>query len=83
MKETEQGMVIPFKLSGSRMRRSAQEYRRRGQPMGALLFLRRAAEQEDTPSGRWATGRQRPSCWQGCSPGTSISLACGWKWPVA
>lgn len=51
MKETEQGMVIPFKLSGSRMRRSAQEYRRRGQPLEALLFLRRAAEQEDTPSG--------------------------------
>lgn len=66
MKETNQGMVIPFSLSGSRMRRSAQEYRRRGQVLDALSLVRRAAEQEDTASG-WQTlaaELRQLGCWE-------------------
>jgi len=66
MNETNQGMVIPFGLSGSRMRRSAQEYRRRGQPLEALTLVRRAAQQEDTASA-WqalATELRQLGCWE-------------------
>lgn len=66
MNETNQGMVIPFGLSGSRMRRSAQEYRRRGQPLEALMLVRRAAQQEDTASA-WqalATELRQLGCWE-------------------
>lgn len=66
MNETNQGMVIPFGLSGSRMRRSAQEYRRRGQPLEALTLVRRAAQQEDTASAWQAmAGELRQlGCWE-------------------
>ena len=66
MNETNQGMVIPFGLSGSRMRRSAQEYRRRGQPLEALTLVRRAAQQEDNASA-WqalATELRQLGCWE-------------------
>lgn len=50
MTQNEQGMVYAFRLSGSRMRQSAQQLRRRGQIVDALSLTRRAAEQEDTPA---------------------------------
>ena len=50
MTQNEQGMVYAFRLSGSRMRQSAQNLRRQGQIVDALALTRRAAEQEDTPS---------------------------------
>lgn len=66
MNETNQGMVIPFGLSGSRMRRSAQEYRRRGQPLEALTLVRRAAQQEDTASAWQALAAElrQLGCWE-------------------
>ena len=50
MSQNEQGTLYAFRLSGSRMRQSAQQLRRRGQIMDALSLTRRAAEQEDTPA---------------------------------
>ena len=50
MNQNEQGMVYAFRLSGSRMRQSAQNLRRQGQIVDALTLTRRAAEQEDTAS---------------------------------
>ena len=50
MNQNEQGMVYAFRLSGSRMRQSAQNLRRQGQIVDALPLPRRAAEQEDTAS---------------------------------
>ncbi len=49
MNQNEQGMVYAFRLSGSRMRQSAQNLRRQGQIVDAISLTRRAAEQEDTP----------------------------------
>lgn len=66
MKETERGMLIPFELSATRMRRSAQEYRRRGQVLEALSLVRRAAEQEDSAAG-WqalAAEMRQLGCWE-------------------
>ena len=51
MSERKLGQVVPFTLSAGRMRRGAQEYRRRGQQVEAAELLRRAAEQEDSPLG--------------------------------
>lgn len=66
MKETNQGMVIPFGLSAGRMRRSAQEYRRRGQVLDALALVRRAAEQEDSAAGWQALAAElrQLGCWE-------------------
>ena len=50
MSQNEQGMVYAFRLSGARMRQSAQQLRRRGQITDAMALTRRAAEQEDTPA---------------------------------
>ena len=50
MSQNEQGMLYPFRLSGSRMRRSAAQLRRQGNPLDALALVRRAAQQEDTPA---------------------------------
>ncbi len=50
MSQNEQGMVYAFRLSGSRMRQSAVNLRRQGQTLDALALVRRAAEQDDTPS---------------------------------
>lgn len=50
MSQNEQGMLYPFRLSGSRMRQSAVQLRRQGQVLDAVTLVRRAAEQEDTPS---------------------------------
>lgn len=50
MNHNEQGMLYPFRLSGSRMRQSAVQLRRQGQVLDALTLVRRAAEQDDTPA---------------------------------
>lgn len=50
MNQNEQGVLYPFRLSGSRMRQSAVQLRRQGQVLDALALVRRAAEQDDTPS---------------------------------
>lgn len=50
MSQNEQGKVYAFRLSGSRMRQSAVQLRRQGQVLDALALVRRAAEQDDTPS---------------------------------
>lgn len=51
MSQNEQGMLYPFRLTGSRMRQSAVQLRRQGQALDALALVRRAAEQDDTPAG--------------------------------
>lgn len=48
MNERNQGSVVPFGLSSSRLRRSAAEHRRQGRPVDALELTRRAAQREDT-----------------------------------
>lgn len=50
MNQNEQGVLYPFRLSGSRMRQRAVLLRRQGRPLDALFLLRRAAEQDDTPA---------------------------------
>ena len=50
MNQNEQGMLYPFRLTGSRMRQSAMQLRRQGQVLDALALMRRAAEQDDTPA---------------------------------
>lgn len=50
MSQNEQGVLYPFRLSGSRMRQGALQLRRHGQTLDALALVRRAAEQDDTPS---------------------------------
>ena len=69
MREQEQGRVIPFGMSGMRMRRSAQEYRRCGQPLEALSLVRRAAQQDDTAAGWHALAAElkQLSCWEAAS----------------
>lgn len=48
MSENQKGRVMPFRMSGTRLRARAQEYRRRGQALEALTLVRRAAVQDDT-----------------------------------
>lgn len=52
MKQNEQGMLYPFRLTGGQLRRSAAQMQRQGQHVDALVLLRRAACQDDTP-GAW------------------------------
>lgn len=50
MNQNEQGVLYPFRLSGSRMRQGAVMLRRQGRALDALSLLWRAAEQDDTPA---------------------------------
>lgn len=50
MSQNEQGVLYPFRLTGSRMRQSAQQLRRYGRALDAVALVRRAAEQDDTPA---------------------------------
>ena len=54
MIQNEQGNVYAFRLSGSRMRHSAAQFKRQGQALDALALVRRAAEQDDTPAAWYA-----------------------------
>ncbi|MGN1019032.1 MAG: tetratricopeptide repeat protein, partial [Aristaeellaceae bacterium] len=56
-KETH-GKVVPFALPAYRLRRSADDYRRRGRMEDALVLLRRAAVQEDSAVGWLHLARQ-------------------------
>lgn len=51
MSERNMGQVVPFQVNAARLRRSAEDCRRRGQQAEALVLLRRAAQQEDTAAG--------------------------------
>lgn len=66
MSQNEQGMLYPFRLSGSRMRQGAAALRRQGQVLDALTLLRRAAEQEDTPSAWLSVAEEQRAlgCWE-------------------
>lgn len=50
MNQNERGVLYPFRLTGSQLRRSAALMQRQGQHADALVLLRRAACQDDTPS---------------------------------
>ncbi len=69
MNDTEQGMVIPFRLPSSRMRRSAETYRRHGQVLDALALVRKAAQQDDTADGWQALAAElrQMACWEAAS----------------
>ena len=60
------GQVIPFTLSAARLRQGASVYRKRGQHVEAIELTRRAAREEDTPSGWLALARQlrAQGCWE-------------------
>lgn len=66
MRVCEQGRVMPFAMSGARMRSSAREYRRRGQALEALSLVRRAAGQDDTAAAWQALAAElrQMSCWE-------------------
>lgn len=66
MIQNEQGVMYPFRLSGSRMRRSAAYFRRHGQVVDAMILVRRAAEQEDTPAAWLALAEE-------------LRLTCNWE----
>lgn len=77
MRQEQQGMVIPFRVTASRARRSAAEYRRRGQPLEALVLLRRAAAEEDTAAGWLQLGEElhRLGCWEAASEMAARALS--------
>ena len=60
------GKVVPFALPAYRLRRSADDYRRRGRMEDAVVLLRRAAVQEDTAPGWLHLARQlrQMGCWE-------------------
>lgn len=66
MKDRNFGQVVPFSLSAAKLRQGASTYRKRGQHVEALELLRRAAREEDTPSGWLALARQLrlQGCWE-------------------
>lgn len=86
MKDVKQGMVIPFDLPASRMRRSAAEYRRHGQVHDALTLLRRAAIKDDSTNGWYqlAAELRHQGCWEAAASllGRVLSredhLPCAW-----
>lgn len=66
MSERNMGQVVPFRVNAARLRRSAEDYRRRGRPAEALALLRHAARQEDSPMGwlRLAEEYERLGCYE-------------------
>lgn len=66
MTEKNFGQVVPFTLSAARLRRGASVYRKRGQHVEALELTRRAAQEEDTPSGWLALAQllRAQGCWE-------------------
>lgn len=51
MSERNMGQVVPFQVNAARLRRSAQEHHRRGQPVEAVELLRHAAVKENSAAG--------------------------------
>lgn len=66
MSERSMGQVVPFRVNAARLRRSAEDYRRRGRPAEALALLRHAARQEDSTMGwlRLAEEYERLGCYE-------------------
>ena len=71
------GQVVPFTLSAARLRRGASVYRKRGQHVEALELTRRAAREEDTPSGWLALAQQlrAQGCWEQAAGVLTMLLA--------
>ncbi len=80
MSQTEQGMLFSFRLPGSKMRQSAAQMRRQGQAVDALTLVRRAAEQEDTPSAWLALAEElcHTGNWEAAAPLISRALSRDW-----
>ena len=66
MRECEQGRVMPFGMSGVRLRASARDYRRRGQVLEAISLVRRAAWQDDSAAAWQALAAElrQLGCWE-------------------
>lgn len=77
MRQEHQGMVIPFRVTASRARRSAAEYRRHGQPLEALVLLRRAAAEENSAAGWLQLGEElwQLGCWEAASEMAARALS--------
>ena len=77
MTEKNFGQVVPFTLSAARLRRGASVYRKRGQHVEALELTRRAAREEDTPSGWLALAQQlrAQGCWEQAASILTMLLA--------
>ncbi|MCH5287127.1 MAG: hypothetical protein J1E43_06875 [Christensenellaceae bacterium] len=77
MKDRNFGQVVPFTLSAARLRRGASVYRKRGQHVEALELTRRAAREEDTPSGWLALAQQlrAQGCWEQAASVLTMLLA--------
>ena len=77
MKDRNFGQVVPFTLSAARLRRGASVYRKRGQHVEAIELTRRAAREEDTPSGWLALALQLRSqgCWEQAASILTMLLA--------
>ena len=69
MKECEQSRVVPFRMSGVRLRATARDYRRRGQVLEAVSLVRRAAMQDDTAASWQALAAElrQMACWEAAS----------------
>lgn len=51
MTENNQGKVVPFALTATRVRRRAEEHARRGRVLEAIELYRRAAQEDEMPTG--------------------------------
>ncbi len=85
MSQNEQGVLYPFRLSGSRMRQSATQLRRQGQVLDALTLLRRAAWQDDTPAAWQALAGElcRTGNYESAAPLLTRVLSRDWHCPGA
>ncbi len=81
MSQNEQGMLFSFHLPGGKMRQRAQQLRRQGRAVDALALVRRAAEQEDTPSAWLALAEElcRTGNWEAAAPLVSRALSRDWR----
>ena len=77
MTEKNFGQVVPFTLSAARLRKGANVYRKRGQHVEAIELTRRAALEEDTPSGWLALAQQlrAQGCWEQAASILTMLLA--------
>ena len=77
MKDRNFGQVVPFTLSAARLRRGANVFRKRGQHLEALELTRRAAREEDSPSGWLALAQQLRAlgCWEQAASILTMLLA--------
>lgn len=62
MIDNNQGKVVPFRLTATRMRRRAEEHARRGRTLEAIELYRRAAQEDELPTGWLYLARLLRSC---------------------